>query len=156
MKKLLFFLVLFANFAFSQMPNIEGVWLNKSKPYVGTIGNKNQEIKVKFSVSEQNKKNDQQYFISGYSLVDQVYGKLEGNITITKYKNSGKKSKVYGTYEWLEEPKGKHSGKFTGKFMYAFEWDASAEKIENETVEFTGDWKSYDGSLDFKTKLKNQ
>ena len=40
MKKLLFFFIFFSSFAFSQMPNIAEVWMNKSKPYTGTIGGK--------------------------------------------------------------------------------------------------------------------
>jgi hypothetical protein len=29
-------------------------------------------------------------------------------------------------------------------------------KVEGQYIELTGDWKSYDGTLEFKTKLKNQ
>ncbi|MDH6254352.1 hypothetical protein M2347_004079 [Chryseobacterium sp. H1D6B] len=156
MKKLLLFLVLISNFAFAQMPDIAPVWLNNSKPYTGTIGNGKQELKLKINISEQNKKNDQEYFISGYSLVDKNYSKFEGKLTITKYKDSKKKGTVYGEYEIAEENKGKHSGMFTGKFVYTFKWNKTTEKVESQYIELIGDWKSYDGTLNFKTHLKNQ
>ncbi|MET3537458.1 hypothetical protein [Chryseobacterium limigenitum] len=156
MKKLLLLLILVSNFALSQMPNISNVWLNDSKPYTGTIGSDKQEIKLKINTSEQNKKNDQQYLVSGYSLVDKNYTKFEGNLTITKYKDGKKKSTIYGEYELVEEKKGKHSGVFKGKFIYTFNWNKTTEKIEAQYIDFIGDWKSYDGTLDFKTRLKNQ
>ncbi|KQT23692.1 hypothetical protein ASG22_06520 [Chryseobacterium sp. Leaf405] len=156
MKKLLLAFVLISNFVFAQMPNISNIWLNDSKAYTGTIGNKNQEIKLKINLSEQNKKNDQEYFVSGYTLVDKNYTKFEGKMTITKYRNTKKKGVVYGEYELAEENKGKHSGLFKGKFMYTFKWNKTEEKVESQQIELTGDWKSYDGTLDFKTRIKNQ
>ncbi|WEK71149.1 MAG: hypothetical protein P0Y62_06220 [Candidatus Chryseobacterium colombiense] len=156
MKKALLFLILVSNFFFAQMPDISSVWLNNSKPYLGTIGKDKEVLKLKINISEQNKKNDQEYFVSGYSLVDNVYAKFEGKFTITKYKDNKKSGTVYGTYELAEENKGKHSGLFTGKFVYNFKWNKITEKIEGQYIELIGDWKSYDGSLDFKTRLKNQ
>jgi len=156
MKKLLLAFVLISNFVFAQMPNISNVWLNDSKAYTGTIGNKNQEIKLKINISEQNKKNDQEYFVSGYTLVDKNYTKFEGKMTITKYRDTKKKGVVYGEYELAEENKGKHSGLFKGKFMYTFKWNKTEEKVESQLINLTGDWKSYDGTLDFKTRIKNQ
>lgn len=156
MKKLLLLLILISNFIFAQMPNISNVWLNNSKAYTGTIGNDKQTIKLKINISEQNKKNDQEYFVSGYSLVDKNYTKFEGKLTITKYKDTKKKGGVYGEYELAEENKGKHSGLFKGKFIYTFKWNKTNEKIEAQYIEFIGDWKSYDGTLDFKTRLTNQ
>jgi len=156
MKKFLLFLIFISNFVFAQMPNISNVWLNQSKPYIGTIGNENETIKLKIEISEQNKKNDQEYFVSGYSVVDNNTSKYEGKLTITKYKDGKKKGVVFGDYELVEENKGKHSGIFTGKFIYTFKWNKKTEKIENPYIEFIGNWKSYDGTLDFKTNLKNQ
>ncbi|MDR2236192.1 MAG: hypothetical protein LBE92_08715 [Chryseobacterium sp.] len=156
MKKLLYLLILACNFAWAQMPDISNVWLNNSKPYTGTIGDKGQELKMKISIAEQNKKNDQEYFVSGYSLVDENYAKLEGKFTITQYKDAKRKGTVFGEYELAEENKGKHSGIFKGRFIYTFKWNKNTEKIEDQHIELTGDWKSYDGSLDFKTRLKNQ
>jgi hypothetical protein len=156
MKKLLLLLILISNFAWSQMPNIANVWTNNSKPYIGTIGNENETIKLKVELSEQNKKNDQEYFVSGYSVVENNTSKYEGKMTITKYKDGKKKSIIYGDYELAEENKGKHSGIFSGKFIYTFSWNKKTEKIENPNIELIGNWKSYDGTLDFKTKLKNQ
>ena len=156
MKKLLFFLILASQFAFAQMPNISNVWLNHSKLYTGTIGNENETIKLKIEISEQNKKNDQEYFVSGYTVVDKNSTKYEGKLTITKYKDGKKKGVVFGDYELVEEGKGKHSGVFTGTFIYNFKWNKKTEKIESPYIEFIGNWKSFDGKLDFKTNLKNQ
>ncbi|MCX8531159.1 hypothetical protein [Chryseobacterium luquanense] len=156
MKKLLLLFILISNFAFSQMPNISNAWLNNSKPYVGSIGNDKETIKLKIEISEQDKKNDQEYFVSGYSVVENNYSKFEGKLKITKYKDSKKKGVVYGDYELVEENKGKHSGIFKGKFVYTFKWNKTSEKIESENIELTGNWMSYDKTLDFKTNLKNQ
>ncbi|RZJ46883.1 MAG: hypothetical protein EOO44_22560 [Flavobacterium sp.] len=156
MKKLLLLLILISNFICAQMPNISNVWLNQAKPYIGTIGNENETIKLKVELSEQNKNNDQEYFVSGYSVVANNTSKYEGKMIITKYKDGKKKSTVYGDYELAEESKGKHSGIFKGKFIYTFSWNKKTEKIENPYIEFIGNWKSYDGTLDFKTRLKNQ
>ena len=156
MKNFLFLILFIGNFAFSQMPNIEKVWLNNSKPYVGTIGNNKEELKLKINVSEQNKKNDQEYFLAGYTLVDRNYAKFEGKLTITKYKSGKKRNVVFGEYEFAEEQKGKHSGILKGKFIYTFMWNKKTEKIERQFIEFIGDWTSYDKTLNFKTNLKNQ
>ncbi|REC50356.1 hypothetical protein [Chryseobacterium pennipullorum] len=156
MKKLLCLLILAVHFVSGQMPDISNTWLNNSKPYTGTIGSKGQELKLKINISEQNKKNDQEYFVSGYSLVDNNYAKFEGTINIAKYRDTKKKGTVYGEYELAEENKGKHSGLFKGKFIYTFKWNRKTEKIEGQYIELIGDWKSYDGSLEFKTRLKNQ
>lgn len=157
MKKYLLLLsIILSSYAFSQMPNIETVWLNNSKPYSGTIGKDKEIIKLKINVSEQNKKNDQEYFVAGYTLVENNYTKYEGKLKITKYKDTKKKGVVYGEYELSEENKGKHSGVFTGKFIYTFNWNKKSEKIDNQYLEFIGDWKSYDGTLDFKTRINNQ
>lgn len=156
MKKLLLLFVLLSGLTFAQMPDISNVWLNNSKAYTGTIGNQDQEIKLKIDISEQNRKNDQEYFISGYTLVDKVYAKFEGKFTITKYKDTRKKGIVFGEYELAEENKGKHSGILKGKFVYTFRWNKDTEKVENQEIELTGDWKSYDGTMDFKTRIKNR
>ncbi|CAM3050995.1 hypothetical protein DRF59_12335 [Chryseobacterium flavum] len=156
MKKFLLLFILVAQFVSAQMPDISTVWLNNSKPYIGTIGNKGQDLKMKINISEQNKKNDQEYFVSGYSLVDTNYSKFEGKITITKYRDAKRKGTVFGEYELAEENKGKHSGLFKGKFIYTFRWNKKTEKVEGQYIELIGNWKSYDGILDFKTHLKNQ
>lgn len=154
MKKFLFFLILFSSFTFAQMPNISEVWLNKSQAYSGTIGS--EKIKVKVILSEQNRKNDQQYFLSGNSLVENNLSKFEGKLTLTKYKDGKKRSVVYGKYELAEEPHGKHSGIFTGKMIYTFFWNKKTQQIERQFIEFIGDWKSYDGTLSYKTTWTNQ
>ena len=156
MKKLLFFFLFYSVFCFAQMPDVSKVWLNNSKPYIGTIGKEGEVLKLKINISEQDRKNDQEYFVSGYSLVQNVYTKFEGKIKITKYKDAKRKGTVYGEYEFAEENKGKHSGQFKGKFIYTFTWDKEKEKIENQYIDFVGDWYSYDKTMTFKTRLKNQ
>ena len=156
MKKLLLLLLFASSFTFAQMPNIAEVWLNNSQPYVGTIGNSNEQIKVKINISEVNKKNDQEYFLAGYSAVDKNLTRFEGKLKITQYKDAKKRSSIYGTYELAEEPTGKHSGTFSGKFIYNFFWNKKTEKIEKQYLQFIGDWKSYDGTLTYKTTWKNQ
>ena len=155
MKKFVVLFLFMSGFAFSQMPNIEQVWMNKSQPYTGVIGNGKQEIKVKVNISEQNKKNDQEYFLSGYSVVENTNTKFEGKLKITKYKNGKKRSSIFGEYEFAEEPNGKHSGILKGKFVYTFMWNAKTQKIEKQYLQFIGDWASYDGALNFKTNWKN-
>ena len=148
-------LLFFSTFISAQMPNISEVWLNKSQPFFGTIGNQKEEIKVKVNVSERNKKNDQEYFLAGYSLVEKNSTKFEGKLKITQYKDSKKRSSVYGEYEFADEPGGKHSGIFKGKFVYTFFWNLKTEKIEKQYIAFIGNWKSYDGKLSYKTIWKN-
>ncbi len=156
MKKLLLFLVLISNSMFSQMPDISNVWLNNGKAYKGTIGNESQQIKLKIEISEQDRKNDQEYFVSGYTQVDSNYTRFEGKLKIKKYKDSGKKGTVYGEYELAEEYKGKHSGMFTGKFVYTFRWDKNSEKIIAQNIVLNGNWKSYEDTMNFKTAINNQ
>lgn len=156
MKKLLLSFVLLSGLASAQMPDISNVWLNNSKAYTGTIGTKGQEMKLKIEISEQNRKNDQEYFVSGYTLVDKTYAKLEGKFIITKYRDSGKKGVVYGTYDLAEESKGRHSGTLKGKFVYTFRWDRETEKPGSQEIVLDGSWKSYDGTMDFKTRLQNR
>jgi len=154
MKKFLFFLILLSSFTFAQMPNISEVWLNKSQPYCGTIGP--EKIKVKVILSEQNRKNDQQYYLSGNSLVENNLSKFEGKLTLTKYKDGKKRNMVFGEYELAEKPNGKHSGIFTGKMIYTFFWNKKTQQIERQFIEFVGNWKSYDGTLNYKTTWTNQ
>ena len=157
MKKILLFFLLISSFSFAQMPNIESVWKNSGSPYNGTIGNSKTSLKLRINVSEQNKKNDQEYFLAGYSTVDNAnLSRFEGKLKITKYKDGKKRSTVYGEYELAEEPTGQHSGLFKGKFIYTFTWNERVQKIENQYIEFVGDWKSYDGALIYKTNWNNQ
>lgn len=147
--------MLASGFAFSQMPNIAEVWMNKSQPYTGTIAGK-ELLKIKINISEQNRKNDQEYFLAGYSMVEKNFSKFEGKLKINQYRDGKKRSTVYGEYELAEEPKGKHSGIFTGKFIYTFMWNAKLQQVEKQFIEFIGNWKSYDGTLSYKTTWKNQ
>ena len=156
MKKLTLLFLVISTFAFSQMPNISSVWMNNSQPYIGTISAEKMPLKLRILTSEQDKKNDQEYFVSGFSLVENTNTKFEGKLKITKYKPGKKRNTVFGEYELAEEATGKHSGILKGKFIYTFMWNKKTERIENQFIEFIGNWKSYDGSLDYKTTWRNQ
>ena len=82
MKKLFLLLVFFSFFAFAQMPNIERVWLNEGRAYKGNIGNNKEVLKLKINVSEQDRKNDQEYFVSGETVVDVNVSKFEGKFSV--------------------------------------------------------------------------
>lgn len=156
MKKFTLLFILVSSFAFAQMPNISSVWMNNSQPYVGTISIEKMPIKIKVNISEQDKKKDQEYFLSGFSLVENTNTKFEGKLKITKYKEGKKRNTVFGEYELAEENKGKHSGMFKGKFIYTFMWNKKTEKLDQQFIEFIGNWKSYDGTLNYPTNWKNQ
>ena len=145
-----------SSFSFAQMPDISAVWLNKHQAYKGIISSQKTPLHLKIDLSSQDRKNDQEYFVSGYSTVDKNLSKFEGKIFITQYKNSKKGGKVFGKYELFEEPKGKHSGTFKGKFIYTFKFNKKTQKVESEYLEFVGDWESYDKLLNFRTDWNNQ
>ena len=156
MKKLTLLSLLISAFAFGQMPNISNVWMNNSQPYLGTISTEKMPMKVRITISEQDKKDDQEYFVSGFSLVENTNTKFEGKLKITKYKPGKKRNTVFGEYELAEEGTGKHSGILNGKFIYTFMWNKKTEKIEKQFIEFFGTWKSYDGALNYPTNWRNQ
>ena len=156
MKNFTFLFLLIGIFAIGQMPNISSVWMNNSQPYSGTISADKMPVKLMVNVSDQDKKNDQEYFLSGYSIIENNYTKFEGKLKITKYKVGKKRNVIFGEYELDEESKGKHSGIFTGKFVYTFMWNKKTEKIDRQFIEFFGNWKSYDGLLNYPTRWNNQ
>ena len=63
MKNLTLLFLMVSTFALSQMPNVSNVWMNNSQPYLGTISAEKMPIKVKIITSDQDKKNDQEYFV---------------------------------------------------------------------------------------------
>lgn len=143
MKKYIFLFLVFCQFFLAQMPNISTVFLNNSKPFTGTFGTKKTSVKIKINIAEQDKKNNQNYFVSGYTLMDKKYEKIEGTLLITKFKDGKKRSSVYGTYEIAQDPKAENSGVFTGKFIYTFKWNKESQKIEEQFLEFIGERKNY-------------
>ena len=155
MKKFLLFLIFISSFATAQMPNVSSVWMNNSQPYLGTISADKVPIKVKIISSDQDRKNDQEYFLSGFSVVENTSNKFEGKLKITKYKAGKKRSVVFGEYELDEENIGNHSGVFKGKFIYTFMWNKKTQKIDQQFIEFIGNWQSYDGKLTYPAKWKN-
>ena len=155
MKKILLFLIFISAFGTAQMPNVSSVWMNNSQPYLGTISADKVPIKVKIISSDQDRKNDQEYFLSGFSVVENTNNKFEGKLKITKYKAGKKRSVVFGEYELDEENIGNHSGVFKGKFIYTFMWNKKTQKIDQQFIEFIGNWQSYDGKLTYPAKWKN-
>lgn len=156
--KSVFFLSFFVSgFFCAQMPNIERVWLNDNAPYLGEIEIDRQpkDFKLQVFISEQNKKNDQEYFISGNRVFEQESIKIEGTVDIKKYKDQKKKGVVFGDYEIAEEPHGKFSGIYRGKFTFRFDWNDKKNLIENKKIEFKGTWTSYDGKSTYPTKWSN-
>ncbi len=155
MKNLLCIFLLASSFVSAQMPDISRVWLNENQWYTGSIGNQDTKLNLRITLSQQDRKNDQEYFVSGVTIVERNLANFEGKIKITKYKGGKKKSVVFGEYDFAEEPKGKHSGIFKGKFIHTFKWNKKTEKIESNFIQFTGDWTSYEGTLNLKTNWKN-
>jgi hypothetical protein len=86
------------------MPDISSVWLNNSKPYIGTIGKDKEVLKLKINISEQNRKNDQEYFVSGYSLVDKYMQNLKESLPSLNTETIKKRNGVRN-YELAEEKK---------------------------------------------------
>lgn len=156
MKYFTFLFLFFSSLFFAQMPDISAVWLNKHQIYIGTIGSAKTPLKFKIDLSSQDKKKDQEYFVSGSTIVEKNLSNFEGKIFITQYKNSKKGGQVFGKYELLEEPKGKHSGVFKGKFIYTFKFNKKTQKIESEYLEFVGEWENYEKTLNYRTHWKNQ
>lgn len=156
MKKFIAFFLLIPIFALAQMPNISSVWMNNSKPYIGTISSDKMVLKLRITTADQDKKNDQEYFVSGFTLVDKTNTQFEGKLIITKYKPGAKRSTVFGEYKFVEEGKGQHSGILKGKFIYTFMWNKKTEKIDQQLIKFVGNWKSYDGVLSYPTSWSNQ
>ncbi|WP_226064651.1 hypothetical protein [Kaistella polysaccharea] len=156
MKQLTLLFLVISTFTFAQMPNISSVWMNNSQPYTGTIGAEKTPLKLKINISEQDKLKDQEYYLAGFSIVENNSSKFEGKLKIINYKAGKKRNSVFGEYEFAEENKGKHSGIFAGKFVYTFMWNKKTEKIERQFIEFFGTWKSYDGTLNFPTRWSNQ
>lgn len=151
---LLLFLLAFG-WCTAQMPNVEKIWLNDNRAYTGTIAI-GQPMEVKINTSEQNVRDEQQYFVSGFSTVNSAnLAKFEGKLNITKFRNTARSGTVYGTYELAEEPKGAHSGIFKGKFIYTFRWNRKTETSDRQYLEFFGTWASYDGALQYRTNWKN-
>ena len=155
MRNFTLFFLLISSFCFAQMPNISSVWLNKHQVYNGTIGPEKTALKLKIDLSSQDKKNDQEYFVSGYSIVENNKSNFEGKLKITLYKDGKKSGKVFGEYELLEEPKDKHSGVFKGKFIYTFKWNKKTQKVESPYMQFVGTWQNYQKNLNYQTNWNN-
>lgn len=155
MKKFTLLFLFLSSFCFSQMPDISRVWLNKHEAYKGSIGGETPNLKLVIDLSSQDKKNNQEYFVSGFSLVGKNSSNFEGKIKITLYKNSKKGGKVFGKYELFEKPNGKHTGIFKGKFIYTFKWDKTTKKMQSPYLEFVGNWENYEKTISYRTNWNN-
>ncbi len=150
MKKLFALLVFCSGFVIAQMPNISKVWTNNNLPYNGGFGEKS-PLKIMLLTSEQNKKNDQEYFVSGQSTKENTDAKLEGSMTVKKYKDFKKRGKLFGNYEFAEENTGNNSGIYKGKFIFSFDWDKDTKQVTNKKIEFKGKWYPYQKSKEENT-----
>lgn len=110
---------------------------------------------MRINLSEQNKKNDQEYFISGISEKDGVSTNIEGSLKIDKYKDAKKTSKMFGTYEIAEQPNGKTSGLYKGNFIFSFKWDPKTQEITDQKIELKGNWENYTTKETQTTELIN-
>lgn len=154
MKKLIFLFGIISGWTQAQMPNISKVWTNNHLPYIGGMSNQH-VLKVQVETSEQNKKNDQEYFISGTTIKDNMETKFEGNMVVKKYKDFKKRGKLFGEYEIAEENTGKNTGLYKGKFIFTFDWDPKTKQISNQKIEYKGHWKPYQTEKELKTFWSN-
>ena len=83
MRKFTLLFIFISSFCFAQMPDVSPVWLNKHQAYKGTIGSEKTPLLLKIILSEQDKKNDQEYFVSGNSTVEKNVSNFEGKLIIT-------------------------------------------------------------------------
>lgn len=60
-------------------------------------------IKVQLNLSEQDKQKDQEYFVSGFSLIQNRNTNFEGKLKITQHKAGKKRNTVFGDDEFAEE-----------------------------------------------------
>lgn len=67
MKFLMLFLALCSAVLFAQMPNISNAWKIEEKMLSGTWGGTHQPISVLIEIAEQNRSNDQEYFVAGFT-----------------------------------------------------------------------------------------
>ncbi len=158
MKKFYLAFILISSISFAQMPNINKVWLNNGKNYFGTLENKGLKtnLMLKINISDQNKKNDQEYFISGTTEKNGHIENIEGSIKIEKYKDGKKESKIFGTYEIAEQPDGNSSGLYKGNFVFSFKWNDKTQETENKQLSFTGTWTNYENKEIYQTSWSSK
>ncbi|MBP7173152.1 MAG: hypothetical protein KBA33_03650 [Cloacibacterium sp.] len=161
MKKLLYGFILVAGLGFSQkMPDISDVWKNKGAYYKGNISQDNMPIDLKIEEAGQDPNNDHDYWVAGFSTVENHTVKFKGKINIRRFKNSKNKLVMFGTYQFDEEKGGEYTGIFKGKLKMILDFDAEKDHPQNAqnqyVLEFNGDWKNYIKTLNFKTYWKNK
>lgn len=152
MKNFYFLFLLISSLSFSQSRDFSEIWVNNKDFFVGKINESDFQIKIENS--EENQKNNKEFMISGFSLVDgSNQSNFKGKIIITDFKNHDKRSIAVGNYQFFEEGSGKHVGKFEGKLEVIFtEVNKKIEAIES--VKFMGNWINNEGSLSFNTILE--
>ena len=98
MKKLLFCFIWVSILGFAQkMPDISDVWKNKGAYYKGTISQDNMPINLKIEDAKQDPDDDHNYWVTGFSTVENHTVKFKGKITIHRFK------KETNTQEFLNE-----------------------------------------------------
>ncbi len=161
MKKLLFCFIWVSILGFAQkMPDISDVWKNKGAYYKGTISQDNMPINLKIEDAKQDPDDDHNYWVTGFSTVENHTVKFKGKITIHRFKNSKKRLLMYGDYQFDEEKGNEYTGIFKGKFKLTLDFDEDKDKPQDAQnqyiVEFNGNWKNYIQTYHFKTHWKNK
>jgi hypothetical protein len=134
----------------------------------GFIGDNYQRIRIKLISVIKNKKNPNEYFVYGKSMVKENVCEFQGIINISNvfiFKETDapeiKQGKVVGQYLFYENPSQKHVGQFNGVFTTnwyldkdgAIKYDDLSEVADEfANNEFVGTWTNYAGTI---TKICN-
>ncbi|WP_148285328.1 hypothetical protein [Flavobacterium sp. B17] len=158
MKKFLLFLVFAFSLCFGQSSNLpmknadfSAFLMNYETPFHGTISNAETVIKLRIEKVQNNSGRPEQYFVSGYSEVEEGNRtNFSGEIIFTqKYnvKDLPDEMLVFGDFVLKELNSGEHSGVFTGKIR--IQSPKVITKTSRAGVTCRGKWKNYSGNLDY-------
>lgn len=165
MKKLLAFIVSVLTFSLTlgqvsstiKDADFSAFLMNYETPFHGAISDSETAIKLKVEKATKNPQRPEQYFVSGYSEVEEGNKTgFSGEITFTqKYnvKDLPDEMLVFGDFVLKEQKSGEHSGVFTGKIRI------QSPKVITKTgragVTCRGQWKNYSGNLDYEVWWAN-
>lgn len=165
MKRLLLFLipVLTFSLSFGQISSVikdadfSAFLMNYETPFHGTISDSETVIKLRVEKATKNPQKPEQYFVSGYSEVEEGNKTdFSGEITLTqKYnvKDLPDEMLVFGDFILKEQKSGEHSGVFTGKVR--IQAPKVITKESRAGITCRGQWKSYSGNLDYEVWWAN-
>lgn len=157
--------------------NFSKIWAQTENYNIfGIIGDDCERLRIKLISVKRNPKNHNEYFVIGKSKVKNVIDDFTGKITIekiykTKYEHFGADDElknqvkltglIIANYQFFENKKQKHSGKFTGKLYSKFYFDnnnilkyddinAQSDGYLNNA--FVGNWTMYNSNISKNTK----